>query len=139
MQRRVVLITGASATKAALETLFNSIAVEAALFGVRVSCFQPGPVMTELERVWGDRTPEGGDPRPNLSDELYGWVGASGPTPQEPDEAAAALADLVTADNPAPTVQSGPASHAYAANVLRDPSRSAELAALLASIKASHP
>jgi NAD(P)-dependent dehydrogenase (short-subunit alcohol dehydrogenase family) len=26
------------------------------------SCFQPGPVTTELERVWGDRTPPGGDP-----------------------------------------------------------------------------
>jgi len=39
-----------------------SIAVEAAPSGVRVSCFQPGPVMTELERVWGDRTPPGGGP-----------------------------------------------------------------------------
>ena len=32
------------AAKAALETLFYSIAVEAAPFGVRASCFQPGPV-----------------------------------------------------------------------------------------------
>lgn len=40
------------AAKAALQTLFYSVAVEAAPSGVRVSCFQPGPVMTELERVW---------------------------------------------------------------------------------------
>jgi len=122
------------AAKAALETLFYSVAVEAAPFGIRVSCFQPGPVMTELERVWGDRTPEDGDPRPNLSDELYAWVGASGPAPQQPDEAAAALASLVTADNPAPAAQSGSASLAYVAAALRDPSRSAEFAALLADI-----
>jgi NAD(P)-dependent dehydrogenase (short-subunit alcohol dehydrogenase family) len=125
------------AAKAALETLFYSIAVEAAPFGVRVSCFQPGPVMTELERVWGDRTPAGGDPRPNLSDDLYAWVSTSGPAPQEPDEAAAALADLITSDDPAPAVQSGPASQAYAANALRDSSRSAEFAALLAGLKDS--
>jgi NAD(P)-dependent dehydrogenase (short-subunit alcohol dehydrogenase family) len=55
------------AAKAALETLFYSLAVEVAPFGVRVTCFQPGPVMTELERVWGDRMPPGGDPRPKLS------------------------------------------------------------------------
>jgi NAD(P)-dependent dehydrogenase (short-subunit alcohol dehydrogenase family) len=127
------------AAKAALETLFYSTAVEAASSGVRVSCFQPGPVMTELERVWGDRTPEGGDPRPNLSDELYAWVSSAGPAPQEPDEAAAALADLVTADNPPPASQSGPASQAYAAGALKDSSRSAEFAALIAGIKAVQP
>jgi NAD(P)-dependent dehydrogenase (short-subunit alcohol dehydrogenase family) len=127
------------AAKAALETLFYSMAVEGAPSGVLVSCFQPGPVMTDLERVWGDRTPEGGDPRPNLSDQLYAWVGASGPAPQQPDEVAAALADLVAADNPAPAAQSGPASQAYAAGALRDPSRSAEFAALLAGIAADHP
>jgi NAD(P)-dependent dehydrogenase (short-subunit alcohol dehydrogenase family) len=127
------------AAKAALETLFHSVALEAAPSGVRVSCFQPGPVMTELERVWGDRTPVGGDPRPNLSDELYAWVSTSGPAPQEPDEAAAALADLITAESPALAAQSSLASDAYAAGALRDPSRCAEFAALLASIEASRP
>lgn len=124
------------AAKAALETLFYSVAVEVAPFGVRVSCFQPGPVMTELERVWGDRTPVGGDPRPNLSDELYAWVAASGPAPQEPEAAAAALAEVVAADEPAPAVQSGPASQKYAAGALGDPSRRAEFAALLAGVAA---
>lgn len=119
------------AAKAARETLFQSIAVEAAPCGVRVSCFQPGPVMTELERVWGDRVPDGGDPRPNLADELYAWVGAAGPAPQQPDEAAAALAELVTVDEPPLAQQSGAASRAYAAGALRDPTRAAELAALL--------
>jgi NAD(P)-dependent dehydrogenase (short-subunit alcohol dehydrogenase family) len=125
------------AAKAALETLFYSTAVEAAPSGVRVSCFQPGPVMTELERVWGDRTPDGGDPRPHLSDDLYAWVSSAGPAPQEPDEAAAALDELIVADNPPPASQSGPASHAYAAGTLRDPSRSAEFAGLLAAVEAS--
>jgi len=125
------------AAKAALETLFYSTAVEAAPSGVRVSCFQPGPVMTELERVWGDRTPDGGDPRPNLSDDLYAWVSSAGPAPQEPDEAAAALDELIVADNPPLASQSGPASHAYAAGTLRDPSRSAEFAGLLAAVEAS--
>jgi hypothetical protein len=93
--------------------------------------------MTELERVWGDRTPDGGDPRPHLSDDLYAWVSSAGPAPQEPDEAAAALDELIVADNPAPASQSGPASHAYAAGTLRDPSRSAEFAGLLAAVEAS--
>ncbi|MCW2560964.1 MAG: short-chain dehydrogenase/reductase [Mycobacterium sp.] len=127
------------AAKAALETLFSSIAVEAAPFGVRVSCFQPGPVATDLERVWGDRIPEGGDPRPSLSEDLYAWVGTSGPAPQAPDEAASALAELVSADSPALAAQSGPASHAYAAAALRDPSRTAEFSELLAAVNASDP
>jgi NAD(P)-dependent dehydrogenase (short-subunit alcohol dehydrogenase family) len=127
------------AAKAALETLFYSIAVEAAPSGVRVSCFQPGPVMTDLERVWGDRVPDGGDPRPTLSDELYEWVSRSGPAPQEPDEAAAALADLIAAEDPALAGQSGPASHAYAAGAVRDPSRYAEFAALIASLQDGQP
>jgi NAD(P)-dependent dehydrogenase (short-subunit alcohol dehydrogenase family) len=122
------------AAKAALETLFQSVAVEAAPDGVRVTCFEPGPVMTELERVWGDRVPDGGDPRPHLADELYAWVGAAGPAPQEPDEAAAALAELVVGDDPPLAAQSGSASRAYAAAALRDPTRAAELSALLAVV-----
>jgi NAD(P)-dependent dehydrogenase (short-subunit alcohol dehydrogenase family) len=124
------------AAKAALETLFHSVAVEAAPSGVRVSCFQPGPVMTELERVWGDRTPVGGDPRPNLTDELYAWVAESGPAPQEPGNVAAALTDVVAAEEPAPAAQSGQASNKYAAGALRDPSRRAEFAALLGEVAA---
>ncbi|HYR16605.1 MAG TPA: SDR family NAD(P)-dependent oxidoreductase [Mycobacterium sp.] len=48
---------------------------------------------------------------------------------------AAALANLVAADDPALAEQSGPGSHAYAAGAVRDPSRSAEFAALLAGVK----
>lgn len=122
------------AAKAALETMLQSVAVEAAPHGIRVTCFQPGPVMTELERVWGDRVPPGGDPRPTLSDELYAWVGAQGPAPQQPDEAAAALAEIVTSGTARLAEQSGDASRAYAARSLRDPSRQSELEALLASL-----
>ena len=90
--------------------------------------------MTELQRVWGDRIPDGGNPRPDLTDELYAWVGSSGPAPQQPQEAAAALVELVNNEDPAPAAQSGPPSLAYAADALRDPARTTELAQLPASI-----
>ncbi len=120
------------AAKAALETLFYSLALEAAPFGVKVTCFQPGPIMTDLRRVWGDRVPPGGDPRPQLTDDLYSYVGSGGPAPQQPEEAAAALADLIT-DDPPLVAASGVASVAYASQALRDYTRSAEFASLLAA------
>lgn len=123
------------AAKAALETLFQSLAVEEAPFGIHVTSFQAGPVLTELKREWGDRVPPGGDPRPTISDELYAWVGAAGPTPQQPDDAAAALADLVESDQPPLAAQSSRDARAYAAAALRDPSRSTELRRLLAAIE----
>lgn len=119
------------AAKAALETILFSLAAEAAPHGIKVTSFQPGPVMTDLERVWPDREPPGGDPRPSLSDELYGWVANAGPPPQQPAEVADALAALVAADDPPLAAPSGDASQAYAAAALRDPSRRGELAALL--------
>lgn len=122
------------AAKAALEAILHSLAVEAAPHGIRVSCWEPGPVMTELERVWGDRVPPGGDPRPTLSDDLYAWVGGAGPAPQQPDQAAASLAALIEHPDPPLAAQSGEASRAYAAGALRDPSRQAELAALMSAI-----
>jgi NAD(P)-dependent dehydrogenase (short-subunit alcohol dehydrogenase family) len=122
------------AAKAALETILQSLAVEAAPHGIRVTCWQPGPVMTELERVWGQRVPPGGDPRPTLSDELYAWVTASGPTPQQPEEAGEALAGLIGQDDPPLAEPSGDASRAYAAAALRDPTRRAELSNLLAEL-----
>lgn len=125
------------AAKAALETLFQSLAVEEAPFGLRVSTFQAGPVMTELEREWGHRVPPGGDPRPTISDELYAWVGAAGPTPQQPDEAAAALADLVESNEPPLAAQSSHDAQAYVAAALRDASRSTELRHLLAEIESA--
>jgi hypothetical protein len=94
-------------------------------------------VLTELERVWADRTPDGGDPRPGLADELYAWISAAGPTPQEPDEAAAALVELIATDDPPLCVQSGPASLAYTTGALREPSRATELASVLAVIDAA--
>jgi NAD(P)-dependent dehydrogenase (short-subunit alcohol dehydrogenase family) len=70
------------ASKAALESVTQALAVEAAPWGVRVTNFQPGPVMTELSREWGDRLPARRDPRPSLSDELYAWVlGGTVPLP----------------------------------------------------------
>jgi NAD(P)-dependent dehydrogenase (short-subunit alcohol dehydrogenase family) len=120
------------ASKAALECVTQALAVEAAPWGLRVSNFQPGPVLTELSREWGGRLPASEDPRPSLSDELYAWVlGGDAPAPQSPSEAADALCELVRSESPSLARQSGMASEAFVAAALRDPTRDAELARLL--------
>jgi NAD(P)-dependent dehydrogenase (short-subunit alcohol dehydrogenase family) len=120
------------ASKAALETISQALAIELAPWRVRVTNFQPGPVMTELEREWGARLPPGEDPRPGLSDELYAWVlGDESPTPQSPQEAADALCAIVEQPRDGLAAQSGTASEAYVAAALRDPTRASELAPLL--------
>lgn len=120
------------ATKAALETVCQALAIELAPWGVLVTNFQPGPVMTELSRQWGQRLAPDDDPRPTLTDELYEWVGAQrGPGTQSPDEVATALREVIELDSPPPAAQSGPAARAYAANALRDPARAVELAAMV--------
>jgi NAD(P)-dependent dehydrogenase (short-subunit alcohol dehydrogenase family) len=119
-------------SKAALETISQALAIELAPWHVRVTNFQPGPVLTDLEREWGARLPAGDDPRPGLSDELYAWVlGGDGPTPQSPQEAAAALCATVEQPPDGLAAQSGEASHRYVAAALREPSRARELTSLL--------
>jgi NAD(P)-dependent dehydrogenase (short-subunit alcohol dehydrogenase family) len=122
------------ASKAALETIAQALAVELAPWNVHVTNFQPGPVMTELSREYGTRLADGDDPRPSLSDELYEWVlGGNGPEPQSADDVAAVLCRLVDSEPPGLAEQSGPAARAYAAAALRDPTRETELAPLLAA------
>jgi NAD(P)-dependent dehydrogenase (short-subunit alcohol dehydrogenase family) len=124
--------------KAALESVGQALAVEVAPWNVRVTNFQPGPVLTELERQWGNRFSESDDPRPGLSDELYKWVlGSAGPEPQPPDAVAEVLCDLVDSDDPPLAAQSGDAARAYTAAALIDPSRARELEALVAPFNAS--
>lgn len=122
------------ASKAALETVSQALAVEAAPWGVRVTNFQPGPVMTELSREWGDRLSGEEDPRPALSDELYDWVlGAEAPAAQSPSEVAAALVEIIDSPAPGLAAQSGPAAEQYVVGALREPTREHELARLLAA------
>lgn len=119
------------ASKAALETVCQALAIEAAPWGVRVVNFQPGPVMTDLSREWGGRLSTSEDPRPTLGDELYEWVGGEeGPTPQSPAEVAAALCEVIRSGGPDLACQSGPAAEAYVAEALRDVTRDGELARL---------
>jgi NAD(P)-dependent dehydrogenase (short-subunit alcohol dehydrogenase family) len=126
------------ASKAALETVCQALALEAAPWGVRVTNFQPGPVMTDLSREWGSRLEERDDPRPSVSDELYGWVLADGsPEPQSADEVAEALVGIVASEAPPLAEQSGAASRAYAGAALRDPTRQSELEPLLAEFARS--
>jgi NAD(P)-dependent dehydrogenase (short-subunit alcohol dehydrogenase family) len=97
------------ASKAALETVSQALAVEAEPWGVRVTNFQPGPVMTALSREWGKRLSVAEDPRPTLSDELYDWVLCDqAPAAQSPGEVAAALCEVVESDSPQLARQSGP-------------------------------
>jgi NAD(P)-dependent dehydrogenase (short-subunit alcohol dehydrogenase family) len=120
------------ATKAALESVSQSLAIEAAPWGVKVTNFQPGPVMTELSREWGDRLPADEDPRPTLSEELYDWIGrGDGPAPQSPAEVADALCEIIQTGSPSLAQQSGQASRTYVEAALRDHTRDVELAALL--------
>jgi hypothetical protein len=103
---------------------------------VRITNFQPGPVMTELEREWGNRLSPEEDPRPTLSDELYAWIQTDdAPAPQSPDEAGVALCEIVCSESPRLAEQSGTASRAYVANALRDPTRETELARLLSGFR----
>jgi NAD(P)-dependent dehydrogenase (short-subunit alcohol dehydrogenase family) len=120
------------ASKAALESVGQALAVELAPWNVRVTNFQPGPVMTDLSREWGERLKGEDDPRPGLSDELYQWVlSGAGPEPQSADEVAEALCAIVESDAPPLAEQSGTASRAYVAGALADPTRQRELAPLL--------
>jgi len=122
------------ASKAALETVAQALAVELAPFNVRVTNFQPGPVMTSLSREWGERLDADRDPRPTLNDELYQWVlDGGGPTPQSAQEVADALCWLIDSESPPLALQSGSAARAYIAQALRDPTRDRELTALLAA------
>jgi NAD(P)-dependent dehydrogenase (short-subunit alcohol dehydrogenase family) len=120
------------ASKAALETAAQAMAVELAPFGIRVTNFQPGPISTELSRVWGDRLAAGVDPRPGLVDELYAWVGSdAAPSMQTPEMVGRALVDLLESDHWPLAAQSGAQSKGYAAAAVRDPSRERELRAML--------
>jgi NAD(P)-dependent dehydrogenase (short-subunit alcohol dehydrogenase family) len=123
------------ATKAALETACQALALELAPWNVRVTNYQPGPVMTNLSREWGDRLGGEQDPQPSLSDDLYAWVaGPDAPTPQSPAEVGDDLAAFLDADEPSGLAsQSGRAAHEYVAAALHDPTRANELAALLAA------
>ena len=108
------------ATKSALETACQALEVELAPWHVRVTNYQPGPVMTELEREWGSRLADGEDPRPTLSDELYAWVlGDESPKPQSQAEVGDDIRRLIESDSPGLAEQSGEASRGYVAAALQ--------------------
>jgi NAD(P)-dependent dehydrogenase (short-subunit alcohol dehydrogenase family) len=127
------------ASKAALETASQALALELASWNVRVTNYQPGPVATELSRESGSRFTEEQDPAPTLTDDLYRWISEASDAPalQPPDEVAEELADLLESEPAGLGAQSGPSAHAYVARALRDPSRATELSALLAALRRS--
>jgi retinol dehydrogenase 8 len=124
------------ASKAALETTCQSLALELAPWNVRVTNYQPGPVMTDLSREWGDRLSGADDPLPTLHDDLYKWVaGADAPASQSPAEVGQALSEFIDAEAVGLAHQSGPAARDYVAQALNDPTRTAELSSLLAAVR----
>jgi NAD(P)-dependent dehydrogenase (short-subunit alcohol dehydrogenase family) len=124
------------ASKAALETACQALALELAQWNVRVTNYQPGPVMTNLSREWPNRFDAGEDPLPTLTDDLYAWVaGDDAPASQAPDEVADDLAAFLSSEPAGLAAQSGPAAYTYTAAALRDPSRGEELTAFLAGFQ----
>jgi NAD(P)-dependent dehydrogenase (short-subunit alcohol dehydrogenase family) len=111
-------------SKAALETALQAVAVEAAPFGVRVTIVQPGPVNTELSRDWARPA---GDPRPDLIDTLYEWVGSrEGLLLEDPADVARAIVAIVAEADPPLVAQTSAEGRAWVATALRDPSRQSE-------------
>jgi NAD(P)-dependent dehydrogenase (short-subunit alcohol dehydrogenase family) len=111
-------------SKVALETALQALAVEAAPFGVRVTIVQPGPVNTELSRDWARPSD---DPRPDLIDALYEWVGSQpGLVLEDPADVAQAIVSVVANDDPPLAVQTCAGGTAWMATALRDPSRASE-------------
>lgn len=123
------------ASKAALETAAQAMALELAPFNVRVTNYQPGPVATELSREWGSRFSHDEDPAPTLVDDLYRWISddPDAPALQSPAEVAADLATLIESERVGLAAQSGGSARAYVAGALRDPTRAEELTVLLAA------
>jgi NAD(P)-dependent dehydrogenase (short-subunit alcohol dehydrogenase family) len=108
-------------SKAALETALQALAIEAAPFGIRVTIVQPGPVNTELSRDWARPAD---DPRPDLIDILYEWVGSQpGLVLEDPSDVAQAIVSVVAASDPPLAAQTCAAGTAWMAKALRDPSR----------------
>lgn len=111
-------------SKAALETALQAFAVETASFGIRVTIVQPGPVNTELSRDWARPA---GDPRPDLIDTLYEWIGSQpGLRLEDPADVARAIVTVVADDDPPLAAQTCPEGTAWVATALRDPTRRSE-------------
>jgi NAD(P)-dependent dehydrogenase (short-subunit alcohol dehydrogenase family) len=124
------------ASKVALEATCQSLAMELAPWNVRVTNYQPGPVMTNLSREWGDRLSGEDDPLPTLQDDLYKWVASpDAPASQSPAEVGQALSEFIDAEQDGLAHQSGPAAFDYVARALNDPTRTAELTALLDAVR----
>lgn len=112
------------ASKAALETALQALAVEVEPWNIRVTNVQPGPVSTELSRDWARPAD---DPRPTLIDDLYAWVGSRpGLVMETPGAVAEAIAAIIEDPEPPLAAQTGEAGRAWVAGALRDPSRESE-------------
>lgn len=109
------------ATKSALETACEALAVEAAPWNIRITNFQPGPVATNLSRVYGDRLRADGDPYAGWLERGYAWVQQKAPPIESADQVAQGLGQIVEDPQPALRVQSSEPARAYLAERWTDP------------------
>src|SRR6185295_14286606 len=84
-----------AATKSALETASEALAVEVAPWNIKITNYQPGLVATDLSRVYGDRLKDSGDPYAGWLEHCYAWVRQKGPKLESAEAVGRALAEIV--------------------------------------------
>jgi NAD(P)-dependent dehydrogenase (short-subunit alcohol dehydrogenase family) len=120
------------ASKSALETACEALAVEVAPWNIRVTNYQPGPVATNLSRLYGDRLKSEGDPYAGWLERAYAWVQQKAPALESAEQVAEGLAQLVEDLQPALRVQSSETARAYLAERWTDHTGSKDRDAFIA-------
>ena len=117
------------ASKAALDTVCEALAVEVAPWSIRVTNLQPGPVATELVRETSNRFATASDPYSGLVDRVYEWVRSErAPALQTPAEIAVAIESVLRDPDPPFYRQTGTSARDFVARQWRDPSGAEVLA-----------
>jgi len=128
-------------TKSALKKMCESLAVEVAPWGIRVSHFEPPGVTTELTRDFGAWPGCGPDPYAGVVERAYMWFNEASPDFQTPAEAGASLAGLAVMADPPFNFQSTAPARAFVTggpNGPRDPTGNEGLATFV-DWMAAHP
>lgn len=120
------------ATKSALETAGEALAVEVAPWNIKITNYQPGPVSTNLSRLYGDRLKTDGDPYARWLERGYAWVQQKAPEFQSAEQVAQVLSQIVESPQPALRVQSSDSAKAYLAERWTDPTGNKDRDAFIA-------
>jgi NAD(P)-dependent dehydrogenase (short-subunit alcohol dehydrogenase family) len=110
------------ASKAALDTASEALAVEVAPWDIRVTILQPGPVSTELSRETSNRFDAASDPYAGLVDRAYEWVRSGrGPAFETPEAVAEAIERILAEADPPLYAQTSDSGRAFVASEWSDP------------------